>query len=114
MRARPLLDVPLPWLYGSGHNTAVTLLRRCYPWPGMLGISGPSPAVQHRGGCPGPERGSAMRVLVVEDHAKLALAIAAVLRREGMAADVAFDGNDALEKTAASRHDVLVLARHLT
>ena len=30
--------------------------------------------------------------LVVEDHAKLALTIAAVLRREGMAADVAFDG----------------------
>ena len=39
-----------------------------------------------------------MRVLVVEDHAKLALAIAAVLRREGMAADVAFDGSDALDQ----------------
>ncbi len=54
-----------------------------------------------------------MRVLVVEDHAKLALAIAAVLRREGMAADVAFDGNDALAKTAASRYDVIVLDRDL-
>ena len=54
-----------------------------------------------------------MRVLVVEDHAKLALAIAAVLRREGMAADVAFDGSDALEKTAASRYDVIVLDRDL-
>ena len=41
-----------------------------------------------------------MRVLVVEDHAKLALAIATVLRREGMAADVAFDGSDALAKPA--------------
>jgi DNA-binding response OmpR family regulator len=54
-----------------------------------------------------------MRVLVVEDHAKLALAIAAVLRREGMAADVAFDGSDALAKTAASRYDVIVLDRDL-
>ena len=54
-----------------------------------------------------------MRVLVVEDHAKLALAIAAVLRREGMATDVAFDGNDALAKTAASRYDVIVLDRDL-
>ena len=54
-----------------------------------------------------------MRVLVVEDHAKLALAIAAVLRREGMAADVCFDGDDALAKTAISRYDVIVLDRDL-
>ena len=54
-----------------------------------------------------------MRVLVVEDHARLALAIAAVLRREGMATDIAFDGNDALAKTAVSRYDVIVLDRDL-
>jgi DNA-binding response OmpR family regulator len=54
-----------------------------------------------------------MRVLVVEDHAKLALAIAAVLRREGMATDVAFDGSDALEKTAVNQYDVIVLDRDL-
>ena len=54
-----------------------------------------------------------MRVLVVEDHAKLALAIAAVLRREGMAADVAFDGSDALAKTGVNRYDVIVLDRDL-
>jgi DNA-binding response OmpR family regulator len=54
-----------------------------------------------------------MRVLVVEDHAKLALAIAAVLRREGLAADVCFDGDDALAKTAVSRYDVIVLDRDL-
>jgi DNA-binding response OmpR family regulator len=54
-----------------------------------------------------------MRVLVAEDHAKLALAIAAVLRREGMAADVAFDGEDALAKAAVSRYDVIVLDRDL-
>lgn len=54
-----------------------------------------------------------MRVLVVEDHAKLALAVAAVLRREGMAADVAFDGEDALAKAAVSSYDVVLLDRDL-
>ena len=54
-----------------------------------------------------------MRVLVVEDHARLALAVAAVLRREGMAVDVAFDGEDALAKTGVSRYDVIVLDRDL-
>ncbi len=49
----------------------------------------------------------------MEDHAKLALAIAAVLRREGMAADVCFDGEDALAKSAVSRYDVIVLDRDL-
>jgi DNA-binding response OmpR family regulator len=54
-----------------------------------------------------------VRILVVEDHAKLALAVAAVLRREGMAVDVAFDGEEALAKTAVSRYDVIVLDRDL-
>jgi DNA-binding response OmpR family regulator len=54
-----------------------------------------------------------VRVLVVEDHARLALAVAAVLRREGMAVDVAFDGEEALAKTAISRYDVIVLDRDL-
>jgi DNA-binding response OmpR family regulator len=54
-----------------------------------------------------------VRVLVVEDHAKLALAVAAVLRREGMAVDVTFDGEDALAKAAVSRYDVIVLDRDL-
>jgi DNA-binding response OmpR family regulator len=54
-----------------------------------------------------------MRVLVVEDSAKLAQAIAALLRREGMAVDVVFDGNDALERAAANRYDVVVLDRDL-
>jgi DNA-binding response OmpR family regulator len=54
-----------------------------------------------------------MRVLVVEDHAKLAQAIAAVLRREGMAVDVAFDGDDALAQAEINRYDVIVLDRDL-
>ena len=52
-------------------------------------------------------------MLVVDDHAKLAQAIAAVLRREGMAVDVCYDGNDALAQAAISRYDVIVLDRDL-
>jgi DNA-binding response OmpR family regulator len=54
-----------------------------------------------------------MRVLVVEDQAKLAMIVAAGLRRAGMAVDVAFDGSDALEHTASTEYDVVVLDRDL-
>jgi len=54
-----------------------------------------------------------MRVLLVEDHAKLALTIAEGLRRLGMAVDVAFDGEDALAHTALTDYDVVVLDRDI-
>jgi DNA-binding response OmpR family regulator len=54
-----------------------------------------------------------MKVLVAEDHAKLAMTVAEVLRREGMAVDVAFDGRDALDHALANRYDVVVLDRDL-
>jgi DNA-binding response OmpR family regulator len=54
-----------------------------------------------------------MRVLVVEDHARLADSVARVLRREGMAVDVAYDGATALESTAVVDYDVVVLDRDL-
>jgi len=54
-----------------------------------------------------------MRVLVVEDHPKLANALTAVLRREGMAVDVVFDGRDALAHLAVTPYDVVVLDRDL-
>jgi DNA-binding response OmpR family regulator len=54
-----------------------------------------------------------MRVLLVEDHAKLALTIANGLRRLGIAVDVAFDGEDALAHTALTDYDVVVLDRDL-
>ena len=54
-----------------------------------------------------------MRVLVVEDHARLALTVATGLRRLGMAVDVAFDGGEALAKAAITDYDVIVLDRDL-
>jgi DNA-binding response OmpR family regulator len=54
-----------------------------------------------------------MRVLVVEDHRRLASAVANGLRREGMAVDVALDGADALAHTAVNDYDVVVLDRDL-
>jgi len=54
-----------------------------------------------------------MRVLLVEDHAKLALTVANGLRRLGMAVDVAFDGEDALAHTALTDYDVVVLDRDI-
>ena len=54
-----------------------------------------------------------MRVLVAEDFEILAQAIATGLRREGMAVDVALDGDGALESLAVTRYDVVVLDRDL-
>src|SRR4030095_9272195 len=54
-----------------------------------------------------------MRVLVVEDHAELAESAARVLRREGMAVDVAYDGQDALERKAVIDYDVVVVDRDM-
>jgi len=56
---------------------------------------------------------SGVRVLVVEDEAVLADAIARGLRREGMAVDVTGDGSGALERVAVNRYDVMVLDRDL-
>ena len=54
-----------------------------------------------------------MRVLLVEDQVELAHTIAGVLRREGMAVDLAFDGQQALDHAALSCYDVIVLDRDL-
>lgn len=54
-----------------------------------------------------------MRVLVVEDQQLLADRIADGLRDQGMAVDVAYDGAQAMEITAFTRYDVVVLDRDL-
>ncbi|WP_238014552.1 response regulator transcription factor [Dactylosporangium sp. AC04546] len=54
-----------------------------------------------------------MRVLVVEDQKQLADSVARVLRREGMAVDVAYDGAAALERVDVVDYDVVVLDRDL-
>ena len=50
-----------------------------------------------------------MRVLIVEDEAKLAKLLERGLREEGYAADIAGRGEDALWMAAAASYDVLVL-----
>ena len=54
-----------------------------------------------------------MRILVTEDDEVLATTLAAGLRREGMAVDVALDGDAALEHLGVNRYDVVVLDRDL-
>ena len=52
-------------------------------------------------------------MLVVEDEAVIAAAVARGLRHEGMAVDVSHDGADALAKLDLNRYDVVVLDRDL-
>ena len=54
-----------------------------------------------------------MRVLVAEDDEVLARAVAVGLRREGMAVDIALDGDDALTNAQVNSYDVVVLDRDL-
>ena len=50
---------------------------------------------------------------MAEDHAELAETVAAGLRREGMAVDIALDGQQALDRARVTGYDVIVLDRDL-
>jgi DNA-binding response OmpR family regulator len=54
-----------------------------------------------------------VRVLIVEDEQMMARAIQTGLRHEAMAADVAADGQEALDRLAINDYDVVVLDRDL-
>jgi DNA-binding response OmpR family regulator len=54
-----------------------------------------------------------MRVLVVEDERLLADTISEGLRNHAMAVDVAYDGDQALQRLAVNDYDVIVLDRDL-
>lgn len=54
-----------------------------------------------------------MRVLVVEDDEEMARTVAAGLRRQQMAVDVALDGSEGLDKAIGNDYDVIVLDRDL-
>jgi DNA-binding response OmpR family regulator len=54
-----------------------------------------------------------MRVLIIEDDAELAGAIAQGLRQEAFAADLALDGERGLESALDNDYDVIVLDRDL-
>jgi DNA-binding response OmpR family regulator len=54
-----------------------------------------------------------MRVLIIEDQEELAQTVAAGLRREAMAVDVATDGVSGLDRARVYDYDVIVLDRDL-
>jgi len=58
-------------------------------------------------------KGSAMRVLIIEDEEALAAAVARGLRLQGMAVDVALDGRSGLDKACLNDYDVVILDRNL-
>jgi DNA-binding response OmpR family regulator len=60
-----------------------------------------------------PAHDGQVRVLVVEDHVALANRIGEGLRDAGLAVDVVYDGAAALEATASTGYDVVVLDRDL-
>jgi DNA-binding response OmpR family regulator len=61
----------------------------------------------------GSAKGAPVRVLLVEDDAELAEAIAIGLRREQLAVDIALDGIIGLERGLFTAYDVIVLDRDL-
>jgi DNA-binding response OmpR family regulator len=61
----------------------------------------------------GQGRRADVRVLVIEDHAEMAEAVATGLRRSQMAVDVALDGPSGLDRALAFDYDVVVLDRDL-
>jgi DNA-binding response OmpR family regulator len=54
-----------------------------------------------------------VRVLVIEDHAEMAEAVATGLRRSQMTVDVALDGTSGLDRAVTNDYDVIVLDRDL-
>jgi DNA-binding response OmpR family regulator len=61
----------------------------------------------------GMQKGAPVRVLLIEDDAELAEAIAVGLRREQLAVDIALDGVNGLERALFTAYDVIVLDRDL-
>ena len=54
-----------------------------------------------------------MRILVIDDEHKTALAIKKVLEQEAYAADIAYDGNEGLDLASSEKYDVIILDRLL-
>ena len=54
-----------------------------------------------------------MRVLIIEDDEALADVLARGLRQDGLAVDLAFDGEEGIEKAEVTPYDVVVLDRGL-
>ena len=79
-----------------------------YSWAGDIPATGDVVRMSRR-----LAHNEGMRVLVVEDHATLAGRIAQGLSQAGMAVDTVYDGAAALEATAQTAYDVILLDRDL-
>ena len=53
-----------------------------------------------------------MQILIVEDELKLAHALRRGLLEENYAVDLAFDGEEALEKSDLNEYDLIILDQH--
>jgi DNA-binding response OmpR family regulator len=67
------------------------------------------PTLLHHRPAGAPCTVASMRVLVVDDEPDLADAVARGLRREGYAVDVAYDGEEALDKATVNAYDLICL-----
>ena len=105
-QGRPRLPSRITWLVRWGE----TVLKP----PG--GQAGSSQAGAERLGIldMGARQGErTVRVLVIEDHAEMAAAVATGLRRSQMTVDVALDGTSGLDRALTFDYDVIVLDRDL-
>jgi DNA-binding response OmpR family regulator len=74
------------------------------------------PASLHRAGVTNPARTdtlAVMRIIVIEDEADLASALAKGLRREGYAVDIAGEGAEALDRMVYTPYDLVLLDLNL-
>jgi DNA-binding response OmpR family regulator len=78
----------------------------------LSGVGDGGPALLTRGFAGGRYR-RRVRILVVEDEVELAAAIAAGLRREGYAVDVAHDAGEAVDRLSVSAYDLVTLDLNL-
>src|SRR5437660_10032641 len=74
-----------------------------------LRVRRPRPRPRRHGTGPLNQAGSAMRVLLIEDHKPLQRALRQGLEEEGFAVDVASDGEEGDFKARSAQYDVIIL-----
>src|SRR5258708_26007592 len=99
---------------GAKRRTGIMeVARAAVPLSGRTSGQGPGRARKSQEEPGRARRGTAMRVLVIEDDSELADAIGVGLRRERLAVGVALDGQAGLERALVTDYDVILLDRDL-